>query len=264
MSHSMIELLPNWVFFVIFPIIAWLCLALVTFLLKVIFTRPSHSEELDSDVIDTATQNAMSAVYVVLGFVLVLVMTTANEVDSNIAKEASQIENLDRLLVMENSPESLLARQSLKFYAQSIVNDEWKQLSEGAGSEKTNLHIDKLFQDINDIKPDTGRQIVLYSEIIKNSSEISQSRNMRILSSQSRLPALFWGLSFLTLIGVIVIAGMRLMQPTKTRIIVLGIQIALVSLTFTAVMILDLPYLGQTKSSPDPILKTIQVIGDRK
>lgn len=263
MGHNLLEQLPNWLIFIIFPVIAWLCLALVTFLLKRIFSRAYGPEDSDSDVIDTAIQNAMSAVYVVLGFVLVLVMTTANEIDSHIAKEASQIDNLDRLFILEGSTASLQARQTLKSYTQSIVNDEWKKLSEGTGSKETQLKIDQLFYDLNAIQANTGRQLALYSEIIKKGDDIAQSRNMRILSSQSKLPPLFWGLSFFTLFGVVIVAAMRLMHPTRTRVIVLGIQIALVSLTFTTVMILDLPYLGQTRSSPEPFQKTLQVMSNR-
>ena len=259
MNHSLIEMLPNWLIFFIFPIVSWGILAFLTFL----FRKVSHTcglEDSDFGVIDTATQNAMSGAYVVLGFVLVLVMATANEVDSNAAKEASQIESLDRLLMMEGSPASLLARQSLRVYARSIVSDEWKTLSEGLGSKKTGDFAKNLFQNIKDIQPKTSRQLILFPEIVKKNDEISESRNLRILSSQSRLPNLFWEVSFLTLLSVIVIAALRLVRPTTTSIIVLGVQIGMVSLLFTAVMILDLPYLGQTKTSPEVFIKVIDII----
>ncbi|MFZ4379941.1 MAG: hypothetical protein ACOYN1_09310 [Polynucleobacter sp.] len=263
MNNSLIEVLPNWLIFVIFPILSWVILAFITLLFRK-FSQIWKLEDSDSGVIDTATQNAMSGAYVVLGFVLVLVMATANEVDSNTAKEASQIESLDRMLMMDGSPTSLLARQSLRAYAKSIVSDEWKHLSEGMGSEKTGNLAKELFQNIEGIQPSSSRQLALFPEIIKKNDEISQSRNLRILSSQSRLPSLFWEVSFLTLLGVIVIAAIRLVHPTTTRIIVLGVQIGMVSLLFTAVMILDLPYLGQTKTSPDVFLKAIQIIELRK
>ena len=263
MNHSLIEVLPNWLVFVIFPVLSWVILALMTLLFRK-FSRVCRLEDSDSGIIDTATQNAMSGAYVVLGFVLVLVMATANEVDSNAAKEASQIESLDRMLMMDGSTTSLLARQSLRAYAKSIVSDEWTNLSEGTGSEKTENLAKELFQNIEAIQPLTSRQLVLFPEIIKKNDEISQSRNLRILSSQSRLPSLFWEVSFLTLLGVIVIAAIRLVHPTTTRIIVLAVQIGMVSLLFTAVMILDLPYLGQTKTSPDVFIKAIEMIELRK
>ena len=56
------------------------------------------------------------------------------------------------------------------------------------------------------------------------------------------------------------IAALRLVRPTTTSIIVLGVQIGMVSLLFTAVMILDLPYLGQTKTSPEVFIKAIDII----
>ena len=261
MNYNFLEL-PNWLVFILFQVISWVVLMLVTLLLRKVSHRCGFNDS-DSDVIDTATQNAMSGVYVVLGFVLVLVMTTSNEVDSNIAKEASQIESLDRLLVMEGSPPALLARQSLLVYAKSIVRDEWESLAGGTGSRQTRAYANGLFKDIEGIKPNTSRQVILYAEIIKRNDEIEQSRNLRTLSSKSRLPNLFWGVSFFSLLGVIVIAAMRLRQPTTISIIALGVQVGMVALLFTAVMILDLPFLGQTKASSEPISKTIQVIEAR-
>ncbi len=262
MILNYIEQLPNWALFIIFPIASWAALVLLTS----IFRRCSKIlglDDFDSDIIDTATQNAMSGAYVVLGFVLVLVMATANDIDSNISKEASQIEALDRLLIMEGSPSSKIARQSLHAYTKSIVGDEWGRLVSGEQDSATRLHADKLHHDVSLLQPNTPRQAALFSEITKASNEVTQYRNLRILNSQSRMPNLFWQLSYLTLLGVIAIAALRLMQPSPIRILALAIQLAMISWLFATVMILDLPYLGQIKTSPEAFEKAIQVMQSR-
>ena len=262
MNISFIEGLPNWVLFILFPIVSWALLALFALSLKAI-SKPLGFDDFDSDILDTATQNVMSGAYVVLGFVLVLVMATANDIDSNIAKEASQIESLDRLLIMEGSPAADKARQTLLLYTQSIVSDEWKRLSGGLHNPSTRIYADDLFKNLRSIEPLTNRQVALFADLIKTGDEIAQYRNLRIMSSQSRLPGLFWQLSYLTILGVIVIAALRLLKPSNIRIFALMIQLAMISWLLATVMILDLPYLGQVKTTPEAFERAIALMQSR-
>ena len=262
MSAELLENLPNWTWFIIFPLVSLLVLVLLT----AIFRKLSEHfglQDFDTDILDTATQNVMSGAYVVLGFVLVLVMATVNDIDNNVSKEASQIESLDRLLIMEGSAAAKTARNALLTYTKSIVADEWGQLASGAKNPKTRIHAEELFSHIKLIEPSTNRQATLFIEIVKASDDIAQSRNLRIMNSQSRLPDLFWQLSYLTLFGVIVIAALRLMNPSHIRIIALSMQLCMISWLLAVVMILDLPYLGQVKASPEAFQSAINLISER-
>ncbi len=259
MSVAFLENLPNWVLFIIFPAGSWLVLGFLTLLFRAA-AKPLGFDDIDSDILDTATQNVMSGAYVVLGFVLVLVMATANDIDSNISKEASQIESLDRLLVMEGSPAAQTARQTLLAYTKSIVSDEWKGLSGGPRNQKTRVYADKLFTNLRAIEPISIRQVALFMDVIKTGDDIAQYRNLRMMNSQSRLPSLFWQLSYLTLLGVIIISALRLLRPSSIRIFALAVQLAMISWLFATVMILDLPYLGQVKTSPEAFEKAIELI----
>jgi len=262
MGIEFLEGLPNWILFIIFPAGSLLVLTLLT-----LFLRSSSEflglQDFDSDILDTATQNVMSGAYVVLGFVLVLVMATANDIDNNISKEASQIESLDRLLIMEQSPAAQAARKTLHLYAKSIVTDEWSRLAGGPRNPNPRLYADQLFQNLKAIEPGTTRQAALFIDIIRSGDEIAQYRNLRIMNSHSRLPALFWQLSYLTLFGVIVIGALRLMKPSNIRIIALSVQLVMISWLLATVMILDLPYLGVVKTSPEAFEKAIQLMQTR-
>jgi hypothetical protein len=262
MGMGFLENLPNWVLFIIFPAGSWLALGFLTLLFRAL-AKPLGFEDVDLDILDTATQNVMSGAYVVLGFVLVLVMATANDIDSNISKEASQIESLDRLLIMEGSPAAQTARQTLLVYTKSIVSDEWKRLSGGPRNPSTRIYADTLFANLRAIEPLSNRQVALFMDVIKTGDDIAQYRNLRMTSSQSRLPSLFWHLSYLTLLGVIIISALRLLRPSSIRIFALAVQLAMISWLFATVMILDLPYLGQVKTSPEAFEKAIQIMESR-
>ena len=262
MSAELLENLPNWCWFIVFPAVSLLVLILLTAIFR-IFSKHIGLQDFDTEILDTATQNVMSGAYVVLGFVLVLVMATVNDIDNNVSKEASQIESLDRLLIMDGSLAAKTARHTLLQYTKSIVTDEWGQLSSGAKNPKTRKYAEELFNQIKLIEPATNRQAALFIEIVNAGDDIAQSRNLRIMNSKSRLPVLFWQLSYLTLFGVIVIAALRLINPSHIRIIALSVQLTMISWLLAAVMILDLPYLGQVKASPEAFQRAINLISVR-
>ncbi len=262
MSLSFLENLPNWALFILFPFFSLTVLALLSVLFRLV-SKKLGFHDFDSDILDTATQNAMSGAYVVLGFVLVMVMSTTNEIDANMAKETSQIERLDRLLILEGSAASQTARQTLHAYTQSIIDDDWRKLSLGTRYSETRGFSNKLFDNLKAIEPKDSLHNALWIDIIKTNEELNQYRSLRMLSSKSRLPSLFWQVNYLTLLGVIAIAALRLLNPTGIRVTALVIQLIMISLLFATVMILDLPYIGQERSSPEAFEFAVQLMRSR-
>lgn len=259
---NLLSNLPNWSLFIIFPLASWSVLFLLVSFFRLV-SRPLGFEDFDTDVLDTATQNVMSGAYVVLGFVLVLVMSISNDIDNNISKEASQIESLDRLLILDGSPAAQKAHQTLILYTKSIVEDEWDRLSGGEAKPITRKYADTLFEELRAIKASTQERAVLLQNIVRTWDQIAQSRNLRIMNSQSHTPNLFWQLSYLTVLGAITIAALRLLKPSSIRIIALAVQLAMISWLFATVMILDLPYLGQEKISPAAFDRAVRLMESR-
>lgn len=262
MSLSFLENLPNWALFILFPLFSLIVLGLLSVLFRLV-SKHLGFHDFDSGILDTATQNAMSGAYVVLGFVLVMVMSTTNEIDTNMAKETSQIERLDRLLILEGSAASKEARKTLVAYTQSIIDDDWRKLSQGTRYSETRAVSNKLFDNIKAIEPTNSLHNALLIDIIKTNEELNQYRSLRMLSSQSHLPTLFWQVNYLTLLGVIAIAALRLLNPSGIRITALVIQLTMISLLFATVMILDMPYIGQERSSPEAFEFAVQLMKSR-
>ena len=132
---KLFEIFPEWVVLWIYPLVTLAVMAG----LSVIFRKLLISEKLysdDTDVVDTATQNSLSAAYVIMGFTLVLVMGSVDTYENNVGTEGTNIESLDRLLFLDGSPEAQTMRKDLILYATSIVKDEWPSISNG-GSEVT-------------------------------------------------------------------------------------------------------------------------------
>ena len=207
----------------------------------------------DSDVVDTATQNTMSGAYVVLGFVLVLAMTAVSDLDNSVSQEATAIKSLERLLVMDGSHPALVTRENLLVYTQSVLADEWPGLSEGKANLKTSAALKNVFLSLDTFNPKSAKETVLYGKILDLADKTAELRNSRIYSIQSNLPDTFYLVSLISLLGVLIICALRLIEATPMRSIALTVQVIMLTLMFSAIVIIDLPYLGETVTSPDAI-----------
>ncbi len=262
MYFSFLKTLSDSQVLLLFPAIACVVLLLLSFLFRH-FRKPLGLKAYDADVLDTATQNTMSGAYVVLGFVLVLAMTTVSDLDSNVSQEATAIKGVERLLVLEGSTSALNSRQQLITYTQSILTDEWPELKDGHGSTVTSAALNDFFMSLDKINPSSPKDTVLYAKILDAAGKTAELRNSRIYSIQSNLPGTFYLVSLVSLLGVMIICALRLVEATPMRCISLFVQIIMLTLMFSAIVIIDLPYLGDTVTSPDAIEMALDSIVKR-
>lgn len=250
--YSFFKTLSDTEIFILLPLSACFVLFIITLLLRR-FKFTLFLNHYDPDILDTATQNTMSGAYVVLGFVLVLAMTTLSDMDSKISQEATAIRSLERLLTLEGSPQSTGARKQLMNYVDSVLNDEWPTLKNGQANPKTADAMREFFTSLDSINPKSAKDVMIYSKILDKADEVAQLRNARLFSVQNNLPSTFYHVSLLSLLGVLIISALRLVEATTMRVLALTTQIAILTVMFSAVVIIDLPYLGDTTISPETI-----------
>ena len=253
---KLFEIMPEWAVLWIYPLATLSVMAVLSLIFRNFITTERLYDN-DTDVVDTATQNTLSAAYVIMGFTLVLVMGSADTYETNAMNEGTNIESLDRSLILDGSPQAKAMRKGLIQYSTSIINDEWPKLS-GGGHPATEQLMYKFSQNLIQFQPETQQQKALYSEIVRKTDQVILSREIRLLNALGGLPTLFWTISYLYLFGVAIICALRLSHATPMRIIALSTQITMLSLIFSAVMIIDHPYTGLTKVSTAAIAQAIK------
>lgn len=217
----------------------------------------------DEVLLDSATSNTMAGAYVVLGFVLVLAMTTVTDLENGVSEEATAIKSLERLLVLDGSSQALKSREQLLGYTKSILNDEWPVLPHGHGSSVTSSALNELYMSIDLIVPLGAKDEVVYSKILDQIARVAELRNKRNFSIESNLPHTFYVVSVLSILGFIIICALRLMEASATRAIALSAQVIMLNLMFSAILIVDLPYLGDTTTSAEPLIKAYESMQER-
>jgi hypothetical protein len=167
---------------------------------------------------------------------------------------------MDQMLSLLHSPAVNQERHRLLNYTESLVNDEWPILGQARGNRVSVQKLEEFLSGLKELKQGEGPEEGLFVEIVKQSGEIVQSRDIRILNASTNLPDLFWIVNTVSLMVVIVVGSLRLAQPSPPRVIVIICQIIMINLLFSAVLIIDNPFKGQTRISSWPLQRTAEKI----
>ena len=196
-----------------------------------------------------------------IGFLLNQAQTNFREVQSLVSREAGQINNLDRLLVRYGDPAIAPMRQELFEYMNSIVNSEWELLKDGRGSTQTHMLWRGLSRKVLSLEPQTNRQIAMYTDILKKTEEVAESRESRIERSSARLPNLFWVVIIICMVALLGINTLFL--PSNSFFVGLKILPVTMGALISLLVITDQPFKGQSSVKADPFLKIIESIKTR-
>jgi len=91
----------------------------------------------------------------------------------------------------------------------------------------------------------------MFGQYVQRMNELSDFRNTRLNNSDLSLPSLFWATICMLLLLMVVLASLVTPAPERT-VQVLGMIIAL-GILLSQVVIVDLPFSGETAASPGPI-----------
>jgi len=217
------------------------------------------------------SQAAHDSLIVVIGFTAVvlafsLVQAEANfrNLEAQVGTEAHNIAQLDRLLVRYGNPELFLStsyaadaiRAYLREYANSIVRDEWPELSKGRSSERTRALFRPISRNVLAIDPPPGRQSLIYAEMLKKTDEIAADRKARVVAATKlELPWIYWETIVALLVITLLLAA--LWEGTFGHAVLLGGQGFGLALLVALVFIFDEPFKGEKAVSPEPIVRVI-------
>ncbi len=197
----------------------------------------------------------------VLTFTLVEAERNFRQVDSDLTAEASQLNQIDRLLTRYDTPPAAILRPLVLGYAQSIVKDEWPRMLSGEPSRPTSLAYGQLSRGIMAMDPAPGRQSLMFAELLKSLDAVAESRDRRLANVRVRLPSIYW---MVILFGTLMLLFVSsTIGPTRLRTAVLGAQLAVLGAFIGFVFIMDAPFLGETAVRPAALTQAIEAMQNR-
>lgn len=196
----------------------------------------------------------------VLTFTLVEAERNFRQVDSDLTAEASQLNQLDRLLARYDTPPATALRPLVRAYAQSIVKDEWPRMLRGQAGGAT-VAYSQLSRGIMAMDPAPGRQSLIFAELLKSLDAAAESRDRRLANVRVRLPGIYWAVILFATLMLLFVSST--IGPTRLRTAVLGAQLAVLGAFIAFVFIMDAPFLGETAVGPTALTQAIQAMENR-
>ena len=195
----------------------------------------------------------------VLAFSLVQAQGNLRSVEKTVAAEAMQLGQVDRLLVGYGDVTAGSIRETIRAYAESVVADEWPELSRHGTSGRTAELFREFTQRILALRPASARETVIYSDLVRSVDQLAENRHDRLTATDLGLPPIYW--EVIVSLMVLLVAFSAFVEPQ--RAIALGGLGAGLALLITLVFIFDQPFLGDVSVTPAALVNVLQVIGGR-
>ncbi|MFP5329984.1 MAG: hypothetical protein ACLGHC_07610 [Alphaproteobacteria bacterium] len=171
-----------------------------------------------------------------------------------VSEEAATVSQLYQDLSIFG-PETAPARAALRNYVVSVAEDEWPQLSQGSGSEETEIALQTVFKEIGKLNPADNRASAIYEEMLGQLNALVDFRHDRIVDSRNGIPAILWTIG---LVGALLtIAYASAFTPTRYNVFMTaGIALTL-GLVFLFILTVDYPYKGDFSVSSAPLTEVV-------
>jgi len=205
--------------------------------------------------------NLFAGCAILLVFLLNEAQVNHRQLESSIALEASYINSLDRLLLRFGDPQAIDIRKDVSLYINSIVEDEWPNLHNGAQSEKTHMLWRALSRKLIALDPENPRQSMLYQDILTKGDQIPTSRESRLQASNVGLPDVFFYAIIVCILLLLIGNGVVIQTPGVT--ILEALLPIMLGALFALLVITDQPFKGEYAIHPTAFISVIDSIKTR-
>lgn len=241
--------LPNWVFGLLISSV-WVAVGVGGYLAFHRVCRATFSEgerNLAMALLAViATVNSL-----LLAFSAISVWEAFGSADKAVRSEAITLGALSRDLAVFDSAESRHTRELLKTYAETVVDQEWKDMQGGHPNEVAWAAFEAMFRSVGHLDPVGPREAALMPEIWTRTNELVRFRRERLYASEAQVPGTLW---------IVVIAATLLslvtlyvLPRTAFHLTAVGLLSCSFGLVFFFIAAMDRPFAGTESIGSEPI-----------
>lgn len=198
---------------------------------------------------------------VLLAFVVIVVWEDYSSARTDVDNEAADLISFQRLTYALPEPIATQTRAAARRYAAEVVETEWPELAHGKPAPTARAAMDAIWTTLTAFEPTTPREEIVFAEALRRLDDLSDHRQLRILSSQSVLPSLMW----ILLIGgaaITVSFTYFLSAPShRAQLAMTVLYTALITFALFLIGAIDRPYVGDLRVTPEPFEYALELPG---
>ena len=191
---------------------------------------------------------------VLLAFVVSAVWGQFNEARSVVEREATEVDDLFRIVDGFRPGARTPLQQALARYLDAVIADEWRAMARGdeTTSERIGAELDVVWAGLHCYDPQSDCERTLHAEALSRFNDLSDARTNRLTAARTRMPL---GLRLLLYVGaLVVVASMFLLAVDSFAIhaVITGALAGSISHILYLVEDLDDAFSGLWQVSPAP------------
>lgn len=127
---------------------------------------------------------------VLLAFVVFVVWQQFDATRSEVAKEANELADLERVSRGLPEPSRSAVRGAARRYAEAVLTDEWPAMAAGKeeGLSETWRILNEMWLGLQACRTSTAEQQQLHAEALARFNDLSDARTSRLTSARRRMP----------------------------------------------------------------------------
>jgi hypothetical protein len=171
---------------------AWAAVAVVGFRLALRY-RPAVRDEAHNDVFGVYFSMVGLLYAILLAFVVVVAWEQFNSAEESTHTEVTRLSNLFRDAEPLPSEDRVRIQEALVAYVQNVVNREYDAMADGESDGPTTAAYENIWNRFYDTRVEgDGPAATFYDSAVGRLNELGEARRLRVLSSQSTIPAPLW------------------------------------------------------------------------
>jgi hypothetical protein len=188
---------------------------------------------------------------VIIGFSAYLVLNKYTTSQITEANEAADVRALYYLGGQFPQPQRDQIQDLAVSYARAVVDEEWPLMSQGQPSPRAAALNQEITENVGGFEPSTSPEQTLYSQALQRTHELNQNRTIRLLYASKGLPPILWFVLGVLAIMIILFSYLLGMESARLHIWAVAALTAGLSFTMFATIVLDSPFGGDLRVSPD-------------
>lgn len=198
---------------------------------------------------------------VLLAFIAVAVWQSFGQAEELVQTEANLVGNLYRDTSTLPEPAAAALRNDLFVYAETVVQDEWPELSAGRLDDSSGWQLlDRFHTTLFAIRTENQALALLQADMGQTLNRLYDARRGRFHVASAHLPAiLWWNLvgGAVILVGFTYLFGVPNLNMHVSMVALLG---AMIGLILSLILLLNKPFQGRSHISVEPFERLVRSV----
>lgn len=188
---------------------------------------------------------------VLLGFTVINVQQRFDQVKNDTRVEASYITQLYRDSEVFSDKDKKTIQSAIVAYTMSVINEEWKSMSNGQPNMNTINLLDKIWLAYYAVELTNKKQELWYAESIEKLNQLMSARLSRIIGGEESLGNEMWSFLILGGLSIVIFFWFFHVENLNSQILMISMLAASIAFLLFLIYSLDTVFTGGVSVPPD-------------